>query len=155
MRKIFSQKSAYTLIEIILVVMIITSILGYAAFTLNSSQRQGELNAITDELVQTLRKAQTLTVAGRQNTVSGVYFEADRYIFFQGEVYSPLGKQNEVFLLPDILTLDQINLNGGGAEIVFTRPYGQTTHNGSLRVYLNASEYQVISINVMGRVTVN
>ena len=134
--------------------VIIVSVLGFTLAKTFSSQTRSELNAAADEIVQILRKAQTFTISGKGDSVYGVHFEVDRYVYFEGATYNPLSSDNGVFLLPDILTLDQISLNGGGAEVIFSRPYGDTTNYGSLRIYLNDSQSRILTISSVGQITV-
>lgn len=153
LQKSITTKLGHTVVEILMVLGILVLVLGATMASIMFSQNQSELHSTADELVQTLRKAQMLTVAGQGNSVFGVHFDVDQYVLFEGAVYDSGALTNLVSSLSDNLRIDQINLNGGGSDVIFSRPQGETDYYGSVRIYLHEISFRVVEINEIGRVT--
>ena len=88
-----SFKKAFTLIELVLVIGIITILLSFVYFNLFSSQHRVILDSTIDVLINDLRNQQNKAMTGNtENRTTydayGIYFQSDKYILFHGPNFS-------------------------------------------------------------------
>jgi len=142
----------FTLVEF-LVTLAVLSLITVASLPILYSFRVGNLTKDTaDMAVMQLRIAQTRTVTGNANDVYGVRFEASKFVLFKSAVYNVADTENYAVDLPGELEFYDISLNGGGGNVVFSRPKGNTAYYGSIKVRLKGStaEYWLITVNQAG-----
>ena len=126
--------SGFTLIEILMVIFLI-SILSFflVSVGLNFYKNQ-QLEANTQAIIQTLRRAQSKAMSVESDSSFGVYFDNvnKKYVLFKGDSYSPGDPYNEEFDLPAIITLS------GLSEVVFLKlegiPKGSPAYCGGICV---------------------
>lgn len=144
-----------TLIELIIVVSIL-SVLALLAFIGIATLRENiDLESVGQNVLSTLRFAQTKTVASESDTVYGIHFETDRYVLFEGASYSAGAASNEVHVLPTTLEFASWSI-GGGSEVIFARVTGATSQTGTivLQVEGDSTRSRTIAVLASGQVTV-
>ena len=93
---------------------------------------------------------------GQQDGVWGVYFTSDSFVLFLGPTYIAEADDNIPTVLSSSMTISNISLNGGGTDVLFDDPYGDTDEYGSLLISdVTTSKTKTISINEMGMVDMN
>ena len=109
----------FSLIELLVSIGIISILVFFIMPTgLNFYQSQ-QLEAVTQEVVQNLRKAQQKSTLVDRDSAFGVYFTENSYTLFKGDSYEDRDQDfDEVFILPQIATI------GGLPEIVFSKLEG-------------------------------
>lgn len=157
MKNIDTRKGT-TLLEIILVIAVII-IMATGTFTIFSSFITNTyIDDTAQEIVHTLRKANTNTIARLYDLRWGVYFNdtAKSFSLFAGGSYAARDTQYDtVTNLPASVTLSQLSFNGGGKEIVFRKIAGDTTQYGSLKVLSSNGQERTITINQLGQIEIN
>lgn len=138
-----TSKKSFTLFEILIVLGIVITIFALSAMFYRSHQIQAQLESNTAEIVQILRKAQHLTILGKDNKQYGVRFESDKYILFTNTY-------NEQYDLPTTLEIKNITLDGN--ETKFQKPYGIPDNTGSLEIHSDSGLSRKITINETGTV---
>ena len=134
----------FTLVEVILVLAILMLL---ALLTIPLGIRfykSQELNFVTDELVQTLRRAQ-LQAMSQANYSFGVYIQPGQYILFRGDSYMT-NDDEEVFVVSNDISF------GGLNEVVFSKLDGIPSSEGTITLTNDAGE-KSININSLGRVS--
>lgn len=150
------SESAFTLIEILIVVFIL-AVLGvisvpvYDAFLKSSDVDNG-----MQEFHIALRLAQSKTVSSENESQYGVYIDTavspNKYVIFKGASYATRDTAfDQPFWLSKTTEFSAISL-GGGNEVVFNRLTGYATQSGSVSVRLKAdtSKIKTIYIAVAG-----
>jgi len=131
--------NGFTLIEILITVSLI-SILGFFLFSIGLNfYKSQQLETQAQEILQTLRRAQSKATSVELDSSFGVYFDNanKKYILFKGDSYSPGDPYNEEFDLSAIITLS------GLSEVVFLKlegiPKGSPAYCGGICV--SCSQY--------------
>jgi len=111
--------SGFTLIEILITVSLI-SILGFFLFSIGLNfYKSQQLETQAQEILQTLRRAQSKAMAIELDSTFGVYLTDDNYTLFKGTSYATRDVQyDEVFDLPQIINVS------GLSEVVFSKVEG-------------------------------
>lgn len=145
--------NGFTLVEILLVIAILGGLIGISFPILRSLLITNYLTGSADEIVQTLRQAQTNAISGAGDSKWGVFFDKDnnKFIFFKGETF--LGRDQSYDLISDLpksIKIESISLNGGGTAIVFQKTNGKTNQYGSLTLEGLNNQTKDIIINQYG-----
>ena len=111
--------SGFTLIEILITVSLI-SILGFFLFSIGLNfYKSQQLETQAQEILQTLRRAQSKATSVELDSSFGVYLTNDNYTLFKGSSYLTRDPQyDEIFDLPEIIKVS------GLSEIVFLKSEG-------------------------------
>ena len=135
----------FTFIEVLIVTVVIAFLL---VFTLPSAirfYRVQQIDNITEEVVQTLRRAQLKAMSVNNDSVFGVYFGlTGQYILFRGNSYNTRDDE-EIFY-----TLDDISFSGI-SEVIFLKLIGDPNITGNIIISLD-NETRTININSLGRI---
>lgn len=128
-------------------------LLGLSAPFLISFQSASLLDDAGEQIVQDLRRAQALAVAGVDDTSHGVYFDpaTERWVLFAGSSYAEGTASNEVHQLPPSVDLDAVVLGTGGTVILFEERMGRTANAGTV-VLRSGSRQLTVSVNAAGTV---
>ena len=140
-----NKTNGFTLIEIILVLVLLSAAIGFSLLYYETSVLRADINTQADILVSKLRLAQSNAESGRTDEANAVHFENASYTAFVGDNYNPLQSNNVETLLPPTISIENIALNGGGSDIIFTAPSGETSTYGSFDL---VSDLKTITINI-------
>jgi type II secretory pathway pseudopilin PulG len=137
----------FSLIEALLALLIIVFLAALIfPLSLNFYKNQ-QLQTHSQQILQTLRRAQLKAMAVEQDSSFGVYITNDNYTLFKGNSYATRDSQyDEVFDLPQIITVQ-----GAPREAVFSKFEGKPARPGNI-VLSNDGESQTININGIGRI---
>lgn len=143
-----------TLLEIILVATLISLSLGATIIFIRRSQINADINAQTENLVYHLRLAQSNAIAGVNNSSHGVHIESAMFSIFEGSTYDAENEQNFTIELPSTYSIQNINLENGGSDIVFTAPEGETDDYGYFTITAtDIDEENTITITPKGTIS--
>jgi len=129
------MKKAFTLLELVVVITLLGIMVGLSALYYQTSQVRADVNTQAAVLVSYLRLAQSNAMAGNDNESYGVHLETNLYVLFEGSSYVPDADSNIELELPPTIVIQNIVLNGGGSDVVFTPPQGETSTYGSLEIF--------------------
>lgn len=147
------KRTGFTSLELILVLTLLAILIGGIAVFSRLSILRADLNAQTTEVVSMLRLAQSKAAAGEGGLSHGVHLESGQFVLFEGGTYSASDPSNFVKSLPASLSFQNISLNGGGSDIIFSPPQGETTTYGSFVLSSSDSgQSRTISITNLGLV---
>ncbi len=138
---------AFTLIEILLVVIILTVLIGSAIPISISFYKTQQLDINVRGVVQSLRRAQLKAMSVESDSNFGVYLTNDNYILFKGDSYlNRISEFDEVFDLPQIITISGIQ------EVAFSKFEGIPISLTGDIILKSNGDSRIININEIGRV---
>lgn len=152
MEKIKNIKG-FSLLEVMLVVFLFATALGFSVLYSQTSQLRADINTQSKVIVSYLRLAQSNALSG-SNSENGIHFESDSYTIFSGNVFDPDDTANYEITLPNTITIENLNLNGGGSDVIFDGPKGETVTYGSFDL-VSEQINQTITINISSIGTIN
>lgn len=140
-------RTGFTLLELVITTSILVLIgsLGLASFV--NSRNVRLFTTSSQDVVSVLRVAQSKTLAGEDNSVWGVRLEQSRFSLFRGADYAA-STLIEPHNLPSAIEIVNINLAGGGPDVVFKKIDGRTDNFGSFDVRVRNSPTQTLNITV-------
>ena len=141
----------FTLIEILLVIIIILFCFGLIFPLGISFYNTEQLQATSQQILQTLRKAQLKAMSGQADSIFGVYFDNTnkKYILFKGSSYVPPGDvSDESFEFSSIITIS------GPSEVSFSKAEGKPNFTGNITLNSNGL-ISTININEIGRINLD
>ena len=150
----FQDNKGFSLIEILISISIIILIIAIATISYRSFEKETELEVVAQNILVTLKLAQTQTLASEDASQYGVHFEIDKYILFKGNTYQSTAADNKIYQLPSRLEIFDIDLIGGATSTVFQRINGTTEQNGavSLRIISQPAKLETIIIHSSGQI---
>ncbi len=146
--KITFSTLGFTFVEILVVIAILIILAGLAIPFYQSFQLSSQLDNTAQEVVQSLRRAQSQAMASDYFSEYGIFFGAHDYTIFRGASFDPADTFNEVFNVSSTLT---INLAlGGSSSVVFSRVQGVPNNTGSITLISANGEERLITIQNPG-----
>jgi len=133
------------LVEILIVVAILAFLFVLMVPSGIQFYRTQQLDTITEEIIQALRRAQLNSMSVKNDSAFGVYFSSSQYVLFRGNSYLSRD-QEEVFEI-----LNDISFSGDISEVVFSKLSGDPNNIGNLILTLN-NKTKTININSLGRI---
>ena len=148
------------MIELLIVVTIIVILSSLVGLNLSKFRREQSLQNTTSDIISLLNEARNNTIASKNSTFYSVHFESGRAVLFTGGTFSEPNSTNKEITLDSSVTIPTsggISLNGGGANVIFTRISGETQNYGTIIVRLtaDATRQKTITINKTGIVSSN
>jgi prepilin-type N-terminal cleavage/methylation domain-containing protein len=123
-----NRRHGFTLAEILIVIAISAAVL---AFTLPVGFRFYRRQLVDDtsrSLIETLRRAHTYSVAGRNDSKFGlkVIAASNTFVLFQGDSFaSRVTSEDEIISYPST-----VNIVATSTEIIFSKVFGTSTVDG-------------------------
>jgi len=147
------KKQGFTLIEIVVVVGIMSVFLGMSVLQLRSFQQGSHLQNTAREVTTTLQLAQSRTLASKDSSQHGVYFNTTtiphQYTLFEGSSYATRNiAKDEIILVNKEIEISAIAL-GAGNEVVFLRLNGQAGVEGTITFRQISDPAETVTITVL------
>lgn len=130
--RLLSNK-AFTLIEILITLGILTILLGMAVYWYGSARSSALLNTTTDSIVSALESAKNNALAGKNGQSYGVRFATSSYTTFVGTSYSAGSATNVTYPIDNSLTLTE-TISDPNNIIVFDRLTGAANTTATVTV---------------------
>ena len=152
MSKIKCQNPGISLIEMIIVLAVGAVLVTAVVVSFSSFRNSKIIDVSADQILSVINEARVKTVSSEDYSRFGVRLEANRVVFFKGDVFTEPNSSNIDTPLSSLVEIGNISLNGGGADIVFKKLTGKTSNYGSLRVRLKSdnNKYKTISVKSTG-----
>ncbi|OGD85668.1 hypothetical protein A2164_03070 [Candidatus Curtissbacteria bacterium RBG_13_35_7] len=151
------RRSAFTLIEILLVIAIFAILAGFTTINLIKPQTSASINSTVNTLVADIKEQQLKSMVGDTEGQSiaqtyGVRFETNRYILFHG-MYNPSEPSNFEINLDSNTTFTNLPST---QEFIFLKKSGEIINPNSLTIQNNeTNEQKTLTINRLGAITIN
>ena len=126
------EPKAFTLVEVVLVIILIGVSVGFSILYHQSSQVRADINSQVAQFTSYVRLAHSDALSGLEDQSHGIHLETSSYTIFIGSSYDPMDEFNFVIELSPTITIENISLNGGGSDIIFTTTAGETAQYGTL-----------------------
>ncbi|MBU0598294.1 type II secretion system GspH family protein [Patescibacteria group bacterium] len=150
MRHYANRQRGFTFVEVLLVIGILGVVVSLSIPFYQSFQVSNQLDNISQEVAQTLRRAQNKAMASEYFSAHGVHLQAQQFILFKGDSYNPADAFNEVVDIPSSILITY----NAGPDVVFSGIKGEASYAGLITITTNNGESKSISINEMGVVNV-
>lgn len=98
-------RHGYTIIELLMVVALIAILASMGGVAFGSMRIRNQLNLSTEQVRTELLRARSREANGIE---AGVYFESDRFVYFESASYSEGASGNLQTTLPGSITLSEI-----------------------------------------------
>jgi len=147
------MKSAYTLIELLIVIGVLAILTGLASLSLVSFGKASDTETSKTIISGALREARANSMADVEDNIWGLHFENERVIIFadSGSGYNPSSPSNSFRLIAAHNTITW-QLNGGGADLEFAKRTGGTVNYGQITITGQSSAEKIITVNSQGAV---
>lgn len=150
-------QSGFSLIEALLVVALFVIIVAATSPRLVDSYHRYRLEALTQDLVHTIRYAQNKSMTGRDDDVYSLHLVngvGGSFILYKGDDYGARDSSfDEIHSLPSAFSLTDTIAD---PDIIFAKVEGSTTDTGTLTIaWPDGNQSRTISLNAAGRVDLN
>lgn len=146
-------QNGFTFLEVMMVIVLMTITLGFTLLYGQTAQVRNNLSGEVARFVSYVRLAQSDAAAGKNNTAYGIHLATDAYTVFEGTTYDANATTNFTVDLPSTITIENSVLNGGGSDLIFTQPHGETATFGTLDfVSAQINTTKTITITQLGTV---
>lgn len=143
------RRGGFTLLEVVIVVAILALIGATALVSFSNSRRVRDLTTSGGNVLSVLRLAQSKALASEDNSQWGVKLETGQFILFRGTSFAS-ATSTKSYSLPIAIEIANINLSGGGQEVVFKKLTGTTDQSGTFDVRISGSSANTFSITIDG-----
>ncbi|MEN9524191.1 MAG: hypothetical protein RL536_260 [Candidatus Parcubacteria bacterium] len=149
------MRSAFTIVELIIVIGIILILLGIGAYALVGYRTAKQLDTITDSIVAKLEEAKTNSMSGKNGTNFGVAFTSSSYIYWSGVSYVSGSANNVEIPISANFTITS-SIPGTDHAVKFAHLTGVPNVSGTTTItnISNASTTDSIVIGPLGDITV-
>jgi len=142
------DQKAFTLVELLIVMAISLIIIVVALPIYGNLQVSSQLNENSLQIIQTLRTARTMSIAGYNNEPHGVKFESSSYTLYQGASYDTrISTFDRVMQIGDALI---ITSDLAGDEVNFSKGLGVPSNTGTITLTHDVSGDREIVVNSLG-----
>ena len=146
--------AGFTLIELLIVLAALVIIAALSLPFIQSFQTTADLATVAGNIASTLRRAQSQTVAGQDQSSWGVYFDngAKKFILFQGQDYA--GRDQAYDQATDYPANFNLSTDFAG-EIYFYLYTNTPSAVGTITLTSANADIKTITINSSGLVQIN
>jgi Tfp pilus assembly protein FimT len=138
---------AFTLLEILLVVALMTIIAVVTIGFDKSYIARNDLSLSTESVIQSLRRSRMLSQTMSYDDMWGVHLTSNQIIVFKGSDFALRDVDyDEVYTVPSTISFSGIN------DIKFEKQTGIPTTTGNININSSINSSSVISINTKGLV---
>jgi len=153
-----NKNSGLTLLEVLVVLGIVVVLLGISIGVYFSLRQTNQLEIETEKVVSAVRLVQNRTLAAENFVSHGVHFDTtnDTYTLFQGTVFDPMDANNELNTLDERVEFLNIQLEGGGFDVIFDRLLASTSQSGFVEIIdkQDTTQIKIICIENSGNIRV-
>lgn len=135
-------KSAFSLIELILVVTIVLTLGVLSTVFYSRFLNQNSVANVSDQLASQLRKAQTYAMAGKQNTSWGVKYTAGTITLFA----TSSSAFDETFSVNNNISVT------GFSQVIFSKATGMPDTTPTITIS-GGGNTKTVSVNIQGAVS--
>lgn len=144
-----NKVGGFTLIEILIVIATLSILASAVIINFHDFQLNADLNNEAEKILNIVKLAQNKTLASEEGSSYGIHLENNLYVLFKGQVYSNSSIDNLYYELLPSVEIYEINLNGGGQDIIFNRVTGETSQSGNFKLKLKSSDSRTETISVI------
>lgn len=138
------RQHGFTLLEVLLSVTIIATLAGVSLPIYNSFAVRNDLDLTTQQVVNTLRRAQTYARGMEEDSAWSVEVQASAVTLFKGTNFAARDTSDD-----EVVALGSASASGLG-EVQFAKLTAAPNATGTITITSNANETRTITINAKG-----
>jgi prepilin-type N-terminal cleavage/methylation domain-containing protein len=145
-------KKGITAIEILVVVAVLGIIFSVALPQFSKIKELQVVKNATSDIISSINKAQSQTLASASSSSYGVHFQSDKIIIFTGTSYSAGTFTNQSIDITSPANISNVTLagvNASSGDIYFNRLLGTPSKNGTITVS-SANYSKIVTISATG-----
>ena len=143
------KTKGFSLVELMLSIWLLFLIFATADYYYLQKQRIIEIEVVAEELKATLYEARENSRNYKDNSIYGIHLNTDSYSMFKWSTLTSTGIDLST-TFPNFITIEEINLNGSGSEIVFDKNTGNTDMYGNFKLINDSGENLLFEVNSLG-----
>lgn len=147
-------KKGISVIELLIVIAILGILVAVAVVQFSKVIEKQKLNNAVADVIASIDKASSQTLASVESSSYGVHFQSDKVIIFKGEVFDINDPNNEEVEIISPVSISSIDLAGGVSQIYFARLSSTPSTSGTLTVS-TSSFSKIITISPTGSISTN
>lgn len=153
--KTLRNNHGFTFIELLIVMGILTILASATIPVYGNMQVASQQNEASSQLIQLLRQAREFSVAGKNDSSYGVYFqentgESDKAVLYKGDSYA---SRDSEYDLEAILSASlELESNIEDDDVNFSKGLGMPSKTGIVTISADGLNASVININNLGMV---
>jgi len=150
-------QNGITVVEILIVISII-GILALIALPQFSKIKENQVlkNTIGD-VTSALHNAQSQSLASKNSSEYGVYFQSNQIVIFKGKIFSVGAQDNKTINIISPASISNVTLNGvsfSTGELYFERLSGVPSKTGTITVSTSSTS-KIITVSTTGAISIN
>jgi prepilin-type N-terminal cleavage/methylation domain-containing protein len=130
-------RKGITIIELLVVLAVLGIIFSIVVPQFSKMRENQVLKSGVQDILSSLDKARSQTLASLNSSEYGVRFESDRIIIFKGDAFSPNTIDNETINIVTPASISSVTLNlvsGISGEMYFNRLSGSPSKTGTVTI---------------------
>lgn len=150
-------KKGITVLEILIVLAILAGMFAIVIPQFSKIRENQVLKNAVGEVISSLNKAQSQTLASLNSSSYGVHFQSDKIIIFKGTVFSVGDINNQTINITTPASISNVTLalaSGSSGDLYFNRLSGTPNKTGTVTVS-TSSFSKIITISVTGMASIN
>ena len=150
-------KQGITALELLVIVAVLGVIFSIVIPQFSKTRELQVLKSATSDILSSLNKAQSRTLASVNSSSYGVHLQSDKIIIFKGTVFSVGDANNETINIVTPASISNVTLSGVGStsgNIYFNRLSGAPNVAGTVTIS-TASFSKIITISATGAANSN
>jgi prepilin-type N-terminal cleavage/methylation domain-containing protein len=157
MKNFFKNQRGMSIVEVLVVISVIGILTAVVLPQFSKVKENQVLKNAVSEITSALHNAQSQSLASKDFSEYGVYFESDKILVFKGKIFNVEAVDNSSISIVLPATISNVAFNGISAttgEIYFQRLSGAPSKVGTITVS-TPSYSKLITISATGTVSVN
>lgn len=126
------KRKGFTLIEILAVIGILGILFAVISSPIMSLYRKIIFQGAVENVITMLDEARKSTLSSYYSSQYGVHIASSTVTLFRGSSYSVSDPNNDVYELSNAVKITEINITGGGDDVIFERITGETAQDGNI-----------------------
>ena len=150
-------KRGITTLEILIVLAVLAGMFAIVIPQFSKIRENQVLKNAVSEVISSLNKAQSQTLASLNSSSYGVHFQSDKIIIFKGTVFSAGDINNEtinITIPANISNVTLAGISGNSGDVYFNRLSGTPNKTGTITVSTISSS-KIIIISATGMASIN
>jgi prepilin-type N-terminal cleavage/methylation domain-containing protein len=151
------HKQGMTVIELLIVIAVLGIVFSIVIPQFSKTRENQVLKNTVSDILSSLNKAQSRTLASVNSSSYGVHFQSDKIVIFKGTVFSAGDANNETINITTPANISNVTfagVSGNSGDVYFNRLSGTPNQNGTITVS-TSSFSKVITISATGAASVN
>lgn len=150
-------KRGVTFIELLIVFVSIGLLVSVVLPQLFQVRENQALKSAVENVLSTIDRARSRTLASVNSSEYGVHFQSDKVIIFKGKVFSAEDAGNEIINILNPASISNVTfggVNGESGDVYFNRIYGVPSTTGTITLSISSAS-KIITIYPTGISGVN